>query len=551
MLMTSVVCLVLLGTCLGVQSDPTQGVNEDEVLYNGIRLESPWPPRRTSISVVPPPPPPYLVSPPAVIPIDVGRQLFVDDFLIEQTDLRRSFHLADQFPGNPVLKPDRPWEDVPPNPSAAVFSDGVWYDPADRILKMWYAGESGPDHLGAYKQYTCYAISVDGVHWEKPELDIVAGTNIVVEELRDSALVWLDLEEEDPDRRYKFFSHGPAGEEWRVRLRFSPDGIHWSEPVARGGPSEDRSTAFWNPFRQVWIYSLKWVLLEHGRMRVYWESSDVVSGMRWEAGDPVLWVAADELDPPRPDLQTPCQLYNLDRVAYESLILGLFTIWRGHPADRNKINEVVLGYSRDGFHWYRPDRRAFIGVSEQVGDWNWCNVQSAGGGCLIVGDQLWFYFHARSGVPGTSTSGVSATGLATLRRDGFASMDNLGERTGTLTTRPVKFSGKHLFVNADADQGELRVEIVDRRGRVIAPFSADNCKAVRSDKTLEAVTWIGANDLARLEGRPVKFRFYLRNGHLYSFWVSPDKSGASHGYVAAGGPGFTGPRDTVGSAACR
>jgi hypothetical protein len=33
---------------------------------------------------------------------------------------------------------------------------------------------------------------------------------------------------------------------------------------------------------------------------------------------------------------------------------------------------------------------------------------------------------------------------------------------------------------------------------------------------------------------------------LYSFWVSPDRSGASYGYVAAGGRGFTGSRDTVG-----
>jgi len=34
---------------------------------------------------------------------------------------------------------------------------------------------------------------------------------------------------------------------------------------------------------------------------------------------------------------------------------------------------------------------------------------------------------------------------------------------------------------------------------------------------------------------------------LDSNWVSPDRSGASHGYVAAGGPEFTGPTDTVGS----
>ena len=54
-----------------------------------------------------------------------------------------------------------------------------------------------------------------------------------------------------------------------------------------------------------------------------------------------------------------------------------------------------------------------------------------------------------------------------------------------------------------------------------------------------------------LNGTPVKFRFHLRNGRLYAFWVSPSPSGASHGYVAAGGPGFAGPTDTVGTAATR
>ncbi len=56
-----------------------------EVLYNGIVLPREWPPRLvdfpTSVDKEPVIPP-YLVSPPAVIPIDVGRQLLVDDFLI-------------------------------------------------------------------------------------------------------------------------------------------------------------------------------------------------------------------------------------------------------------------------------------------------------------------------------------------------------------------------------------------------------------------------------------------------------------------------------------
>src|SRR5436309_1679921 len=55
-----------------------------ETLYNGIRLPSPWPPKIAEISRDPVTLP-YLKSPPAVIPIDVGRQLLADDFLIEET----------------------------------------------------------------------------------------------------------------------------------------------------------------------------------------------------------------------------------------------------------------------------------------------------------------------------------------------------------------------------------------------------------------------------------------------------------------------------------
>ena len=50
-------------------------------------------------------------------------------------------------------------------------------------------------------------------------------------------------------------------------------------------------------------------------------------------------------------------------------------------------------------------------------------------------------------------------------------------------------------------------------------------------------------DLSSLANQPVRFRFHLRNGDLYSFWVSPEISGASLGYVAAGGPGFSSNRD--------
>jgi hypothetical protein len=70
---------------------------------------------------------------------------------------------------------------------------------------------------------------------------------------------------------------------------------------------------------------------------------------------------------------------------------------------------------------------------------------------------------------------------------------------------------------------------------------------VRGDKTLLKVDWKDTNDLSAFAGKTVRFRFNLRSGKLYAFWVSPDESGASYGYVAAGGPGFMSAIDTSGA----
>ena len=77
-------------------------------------------------------------------------------------------------------------------------------------------------------------------------------------------------------------------------------------------------------------------------------------------------------------------------------------------------------------------------MSDEDGSWNWANVQSAGGGCLIVGDQLYFYVSGRQGRPGTDAPGVCSTGLATLRRDGFASMDWMPDRAPVMRSRAIR-----------------------------------------------------------------------------------------------------------------
>lgn len=521
-------------------------------LYNGIRLAQPWPPRYQGVSPTPLTPP-YLVDRPEVVPIDLGRQLFVDDFLIEQTSLTRTFHRAEYYPHNPVVWPSTAWEKYDEyaertktrsNPAAMPFSDGVFYDPDDRLFKMWY--------MGGYSQNTCYATSTDGISWNKPSLDVVAGTNIVAKGPRDSSTVWMDLDASDRSRRYKmarWYDH-------YMELLSSADGIHW-HAMGRTGLTGDRTTFFYNPFRRVWVYSLRGESDLGGitRHRKYWETTDLFTHVDWRKDEPVVWTAADSEDPRRPEYNVPTELYNLDCVAYESVLLGLFTIFRGERADREKPNDVCIGFSRDGFHFDRTNRRPFLEVDDQVGNWNWCNVQSAGGCCLVVNDRLHFYVSGRKGVPGTSDPGICSTGLATLRRDGFASMDHTASQPrvervgaaapGTLTTRPVRFSGKYLFVNVDfeAAGGELRVELLDRNGRTLEPFSAASCEPIRSGQTRARVSWERSADLAAASGSDVRFRFHLTHGSLYAFWVSATRDGHSAGYVGAGGPEFRGVLD--------
>src|SRR5437879_2300505 len=50
----------------------TSPVWAGEMLYNGIMLPDAWPPKIAALTREPLATPPYLVSPPAVIPIEVG-----------------------------------------------------------------------------------------------------------------------------------------------------------------------------------------------------------------------------------------------------------------------------------------------------------------------------------------------------------------------------------------------------------------------------------------------------------------------------------------------
>ena len=539
----------------------TSESNAGEVLYNGIVLPAVWPPINVSTNDTAPIRIPYLENPPSVVPIDIGRQLFVDDFLIAETTLSRVFHKPEKYKGNPVLKPETALElNEGGMAVAAPKSGGVWWDPEENLFKMWYeAGWYGT---------VCMATSRDGLNWTRPELDVVDGTNqILPVDLGvrpDSWTVVRNWDASSPEEKWTLYLQPPGTwpSGWALA---SPDGIHWNRRTPAGFAG-DRSTHHYNPFRKKWVFSLRTAYENRGRSREYIERDDFMGGVDWKDDDKVIWLMTDDDDPVDYLTQIKPQLYNLDAVAYESIMLGMFQIWNGpenktcHEAGLPKITELMFAYSRDGFHWHRPDRRAHI-PAERSDVWDRGYVQSVGNICTVRGDKLWIYYigfqgnedlkTARELFLKTNISGAydrGATGVAFLRRDGFVSMEAAGP-SGFLTTRPVTFSGKYLFVNADVPAGSLRAEIRDVNGNPIVPFTLSESVSFSGDSTIEPLRWKNGSDLSVLKGQPVVIHFEVGNGALYSFWVSKDHSGRSDGYVAGAGPGFTGPTDTAGISA--
>jgi hypothetical protein len=265
-----------------------------------------------------------------------------------------------------------------------------------------------------------------------------------------------------------------------------------------------------------------------------------------------LWLKPDAEDKADPEFNIDPELYKFGAVAYESIMLGAVGMFYGPQNDvakelkRPKTIDIQLAYSRDGVNFPRPTREAFIACTRKPGTWNRGYLHAANGVCCIVGDELWFFFGAWSGQSQRENAEYvmagGSVGLAKMRRDGFASMD-ADAKGGTLTTERVTFSGKFPFVNIAAKDGELRAAILDADGKMIAPFSKDNCTPIKADSTKQHLAWKDAPDLSALIGKPVRFRFHLSNARLYAFWVSAKENGASNGYVAAGGPEFNGPKD--------
>ena len=465
-----------------------------------------------------------------------GTQLFVDEHLIERLEgATRVLNQPTKHPANPLIVADRPWE------SRFGFSS-VMYDEDEGFYKMWYAAWSPSDK----KQVTCYATSPDGIAWRKhltTSWNAKEHTNIVFGGTAEynCAGVFKDPLPGEGERRYKMmYSDYPDGTAATAStsVAFSPDGIHWV--ACEQNPlipfSDSHCCPFWDPQRGRYVAYLRYGP-PNTRAISMTESEDFV---HWSPKVTLFHEGVQPIDQPR-----NTKLYQMEVLPYGHVYFGLISTYHGEtiqpiPPEReawaDKL-DVQLTFSRNGRTWRRvggagafsaadfeqerdwlaeSQAATFIPWGQAKQDWDWGSIYPLQAP-VVTGDEIRFYYVGATGRHWASYHGdppkESSIGLATLRRDGFVSV----EGTGTLTTRALLFLGDTLEVNADAEGGSIRVEALDADGNVIDGFATDACTPLASDDVHHVLQWNGSDDCHLIQGRPIRLRFHLENARLFSF----------------------------------
>jgi hypothetical protein len=464
-----------------------------------------------------------------------GKQLFIDNWMIDELNgAKKVLNRPVKHPANPVMRREKPWEH-------SIAYGAVVRDPRDGLYKMWY--QIWSDDKKAPVGSIAYATSQDGIAWEKPITDPRTGTNLIVIDPPEAwiagAGVIVDPHEADPQRRFKMlYLAQPTlkADSFSSSIAYSPDGMHWTaDPHNPVIPYSDTQIApYWDARLGRYVAYLRFGP-PNTRIISRIESPDF---LHWSPKVTVVNKCA--LDRPY-----STELYTMSAIPYEGVYVGLLNTYHGEtikpiPSDQPWMDRVdaQLVFSRNGVTWQRvlqdgamgvkdlererdwklaADQATFIPYGEFQKDWDWGQIYPHHAP-LVLDDEIRFYYTGMSGRHWDSYHNDSTefgVGLATLRLDGFVSVEAEGE--GSLTTRPIVFFADTLVVNANAEGGSIRVEALDADGGPIEGFTAADCAPIASDGVRHVVTWNENPDCHLLQARPIKLRFHLKDAKLYSF----------------------------------
>jgi hypothetical protein len=451
-------------------------------------------------------------------PVDIGsrRELFVDDHLIERL---QGAELRLQTPDlrGTAFELDRPWE--------GRFSGYATVVRHEDGYRLYYRGRPSAGSDGAEGEVTCYAESKDGIHWARPEDNVV---------LRDAVpyshnfTPFLDTRPgAAPSERWKALGGVSRS---GLAAFVSADGLQWKklreEPVlppskvtrydsqnlAFWSETEGRYVAYFRVFKEVpGMGRVRWVARTTSPNFLQWDEPVEMSFRHGGGAAPAEHLYTNQTSPyfraPHIAVSIAARFLPKRQVltAEEARAIGV------DPGYFQDASDAVLLSTRGGTIYDRTFLESFLRPGLGMENWTSRTNYPALNVVQTGPAEMSFYVNRNYGQTTAHIARYS------LRLDGFAAL-HAGYEGGAMLTRPVRFAGKELEINyATSAAGGIRVEIQDEDGAPIPGFALEDAREVIGDQIERVVAWKAGADVSALAGRAVRLRFVLKDGDLYSF----------------------------------
>ena len=493
--------------------------------------------------------------------------LFLDDHILTRsTGFERVLH--NPKPRGIVLAPEHPWESFGCTPWYVGRRTGGGYECYYQTL--WHTKGMGVD------QRMAYAISEDGIHWEKPILNLAVGPTNTVPQARlergysvgggtaNNILpighprdLFAHGNVRDPDKRYAL------GLNFSIPQRIAfcrelPDFIrdpNWQDKVVDSGGfvhSQYTILEYWDDLNDEWVVMRQ--SPNHPPTRV--------SG-RYASPDLVNWVLDHHFYPDAYDSTDPRyfeEVYGLMGVHLEGIVFGFAYFFTGDDTHQSTDDKGLIGtntskgtmevrvvVSRDGGKtWDRTvSRQPWIPCGTEQDSYD----RQVRLDCppLRMGDEDWFYatvcdadHGSRNGIP-RDRIGTLYGALYTQKHNRYVSL-RAGNRTRILITKPIEVTGDRLQLNVDAGRGEVKVAVAfdepiahpggawrfkaylphwkveDRWGNshLEEGFTFDDCEPIHVD-SIEQDVQFKDTGFEALRGQTIRLYFAVTDADLYGF----------------------------------
>jgi hypothetical protein len=220
-------------------------------------------------------------------------------------------------------------------------------------------------------------------------------------------------------------------------------------------------------------------------------------GLKW--ADPELVVLPDRKDP------LDLQFYHLAQFRHEGWRVGML----GHYRVADQTIDLELAFSRDGRHWERPRRGAWVprgaaGAPDHFGIYPPRDVVALPGG-----EALLLY----TGAPNkhNASSNLHHIMAATFDKDRLVGI-GADKVPGLYRSWPLIRTRPDVTVNA-AIRGRLRAEMADAFGATLPGFRFADCEPVQGSSKRHVLRWKG--DASQYQYEAVVLRLEFTDGEVY------------------------------------